>query len=789
MSGKPALQILLPFVCGIILTRYVDLPISMVAIGFILLVIASLLLSGSRYHHLFAMVVFAAFIAMGWLRTMMPMKWIAADDVRLLSESEQKVCLQGVIHSPVQHKATRQIFTLACDSVWVDETAYRCRGLTRVVVIDSCARLRQGDMVFVKGIIRQPPQARNPGEFDFRAYLAAQNIHSQLTVKNSFDLLLLERDKDDFLTRRLIRPVREFIEALICKSLHGQERALLRGLLLGLRDEIDDELRSEFASAGVIHVLAVSGLHVGFILMTAIFLLQLLRLKKSWQLPLLLGVLLFYSRLTGSAPPVMRASIMAAVVLAAPYLQRRHNPINTIAVAAFIILMVQPLDLFTAGFQLSFAAVAGIVLLYSQMENFLSPLLQRWREQGQTVRLHIAQLLLVSLAAQIVTLPLTVYYFNRLPVYALAANLLIVPLVSLIVPIGIVAAMLGAIYPPLGIIYMNGDWLLLRGLILLVDGFASLPFASISLATPSPMQIALFYLLVFTFAYWHQPKTGKRLLIIFLSLSTIAVWYHAINTKPTLRVTFFDVGQGDAALCQFPDGKNVLIDAGDANEYVDYGKQVILPYLQRQGIRRLDAIVLSHGHADHIGGVASILKNISVARIIRSNCITDKNLYRSIDSLATAKTIPIKYAVAGDTLSGFIGGVFFILAPKSTFREQLDENLCSIIMLLQFGRRSFLFTGDAGGDLEHQLSGFEPFLHCDVIKVPHHGSAQSCNNWIAQKCNSQYAVISVGRNNLFGLPSPETVKMWQNAGVKVLRTDEHGAIVFVTDGESLWIDK
>ncbi len=771
------------------LTRHFDIPLSPVLIGFVLLVIITIALYRSRCSRVFRMVAFTAFIAMGWLRTTLPMKWVVSDDVRLLSETEHEVCLQGIIRSPVQHKGTKQTFTLACDSVWVDEKGYSCCGRTRVVVIDSCEGLRQGDLVFVKGNIRRPAMARNPGEFDFRAYLAAQNIYTQMTITNPYNLSLLARDADDVFTRRLIRPVRDHIEALICVVLQGEVRAVMRGLLLGLRDEIDDELRSDFAVAGVVHVLAVSGLHVGFILMSIIFLLQLFRVPKNWQLPFLLLALLFYCHLTGSAPPVMRASIMAAVVLAATFLQRRPNPINTIALAAFIILMLQPLDLFTTGFQLSFAAVAGIVLFYSKMEDYLSPLFQQWREEGRSIRRSIVQLLLVSLSAQIVTAPLTVYYFNRLPLYALAANLLIVPLVSLIVFIGMVASVFAAIHAPIGIIYMNCDWLLLRMLLRLVEGFASLPWASISLAAPSSLQIVLFYLGVFTVAYWRQPKIAKRLLFVLLGASTIAVWYHAFTVKTVFRVTFFDVGQGDAALCEFPTGKTVLIDAGDANEYIDYGKRVILPYLQRKGIRRLDALILSHGHKDHIGGAPAVLQTMPVSRIIRSACMTQPNFYRAVDSIAIAHKIPMTSVAAGDTVAGLGVGECYILAPRRIAMEQWDENLCSMVISLHFGRCSFLFTGDIGKNIEELLSEYKAFVHADVVKLPHHGSLEMGSEWLAQTCASQYAVVSVGRNNLFGLPSKRTLEIWQQNGTKVLRTDEEGAIVFVSDGERIWREK
>ncbi|MBN2357129.1 DNA internalization-related competence protein ComEC/Rec2 [candidate division KSB1 bacterium] len=789
MSGKPVLRIFLPFVCGIILSRYVACPILPVAIFFIFLTIIDLFLFRSKFHRLFGIITFAAMVCMGFLRTGMSDQWIPGNDIRHLSGYEQDVCLQGVIKTPVQNRQEKQVFHLDCDSVWVAEKGYECSGLTRVVVRDSCTLLRQGDLIFIKGRIRQPPAGRNPGDFDFRAYLAARHVHTQTTIKGATNLLLLASDHDGFFTRSLIRPAREYVDALIRTVLQGQERALLRGLLIGLRDEIDDELRAEFACVGVVHVLAVSGLHVGFILLAAVFFLQLLRVKHSWRLPLLLLILLFYCRLTGSAPPVMRASIMAAVILAAPFVQRRHDAINNIALAAFLILMLQPLDLFTTGFQLSFAAVAGIVLLYGRLEDLFSQQLERWREQGAHTRRRILQLFLVSLSAQIVTIPLVVYYFNRLPLYALIANLLVVPLVSLIVFIGLVGVLAGVIYLPVGIIYMHGNWALLRGLLFIVKNFAALPYASVMLATPNPAQIALYYLFLFTIAYWSQTQIARRLIFISLIAASGYAWYHAWAVQPLLRVTFFDVGQGDAALCEFPDGRTLLIDTGDASEYMDYGERVIIPYLQRHGIHRLEAMLLTHAHADHIGGAVAILRQIKVGRIIQSACSTDRKAYHSIDSLVAVHASPVQYVSAGDTLSGFAGSSLYVLAPGRGQMEQVDENECSIIISLQYGQHTFLFTGDAGGDLEERLDHLKPFLRADVVKVPHHGSLFSQTPYLAEQCGCRYAVISVGRYNLFGLPSETAIAWWQSTGARVFRTDEDGAIVFTTDGFELTVNQ
>ena len=379
LHGRPAVKILLPFAAGIVWARWSVLPWLIPALSLVLLLAAAFIGMRRWSALLFTAAVLLAFFCAGWLRLALLLQLTPRNDVRRVADWPALVNLEGTISGPVEWRGDRQIFCLEIDSLWSEEQGFAARGRTRVIYYDTLLTLRQGDRLVAKGMLRSPAGAGNPGAFDFRAWLASQGIHTQLSVSSPARLLLLERDRDPWIQRLLVRPVREHILRVIDSGLEGESRALLRALLVGVRSDIDDELRQEFSAVGVVHILAVSGLHVGFVLATLLLCINVLRIPHRARLPLLLAALWLYVQVTGSAPPVVRAAVMAALVLAAPALQRKLDPVNAIALAAFVILLGNPLDLFAAGFQLSFAATLGILLIYRHLDQWAANHIVWWR--------------------------------------------------------------------------------------------------------------------------------------------------------------------------------------------------------------------------------------------------------------------------------------------------------------------------------------------------------------------------------------------------------------------------
>jgi len=784
LHGKPAVKILLPFIAGIACARIAGGPWILPALALALLLPLALIALRHRREQLFTVVVVLACFSAGGLRLMLALQLVAQDDVRRMADWPAPVSLEGTISAPVERKGDRQLFVLATDSLWSEERGFAVRGHTRIIFYDTLLTLRQGDRLVAKGMLRSPAGAGNPGGFDYRAWLAAQGIHSQMGVAGPARLLLLARDQDPLIQRLLVRPLRGHILRVVDSTLDGESRALLSALLVGVQSDIDDELRQEFSAVGVVHVLAVSGLHVGFVLAALLLGINLLRIPHRARLPLLLAALWIYTLVTGSAPPVVRAAVMGALLLAAPALQRRLDPVNAIALAALAILLANPLDLFGAGFQLSFAATLGILLIYRRLDRWAAVQLSWWRRWDHSWRKSALQLLMVSLAAQVATLPLTAWYFNNVPLYGLLANLLVVPLSSLIVMTGFLAVTVAAISSWAGFIVMQCDWLFLQALIHLVKGTAALPGAALDIATPSLWLLALWYLALGLVLSWPQPRLAKAWLLAMLAVANGWIWSEAVHPRHEARILFFDAGQGDAALLAFPNGVHLLIDAGDANARFDCGRSVILPWLRREGIAALDAVFVTHSHADHAGGVATLLRQGRIRTLYHPGG-TALPAFRSLDSLARRCNVAVHAGTAGSDLYPAPGAWLRILQAGGSGGEPWDENNGSMVIRLQYGRRIFLFLSDIEIAGEASLLACGDLLPCDVVKVAHHGSPGASSEALLSATAAHYAIIPVGRGNAFHLPSAAVVARWQAAGARVLRTDESGAVLFASNGDTL----
>jgi competence protein ComEC len=789
---KPAIKLLIPLIVGILFAWQYKLPPAVLLISLLVASIGALIFRRLNPGKFFAIFAFLAFTLIGALDMELRSDLFPGNHIRYFAEKEEIVSVEGMIDSPVERKAGKYVFDLSADSAWLFFRPFSTTGKLRVSLYDSLGMLSldYGDRIVIKGRCQIPPGERNPGDFNYQKYLAARDIHAIMSVSGTQNVAIIERRQGSRALQNLIYPLRRFIIQGIDDSIGGQQGALLKGLLVGARSDIGVDLNEAFINAGVVHILAVSGLNVGYILLGLLSLLTLLRCRDPWRSLLAIGGLIFYSYLTGSNPPVVRATIMASVALIAGLVQRPLDVINSIALAAFVILVLNPLELFQVDFQLSFVAVIGMVLLYKKIHSIFAKSFLDWSEREQRYKVYLANLFLVSLAAQLATLPLTAFYFNRVPIISLAANLVVVPWSTLITALGFISSISTAIFQPIGAVYADANWLALTTLIYLVRGAAHLPFSYLFIARPEPLAILIYFLVLGLFVFWSKPVVRKRLVFVLLIAANLLIWRSAPAEQAGLRVTFFDVGQGDAALFEFPGGKTMLVDAGEGNEKLDYGERVIAPYLRREGIRKIDALVISHPHSDHNGGAVHLLANVDVGRIIQIDANCSEPACRKIDSLIQYRKIPSKTIMSGDSLAGFAGTTILVLHPTMEFVEKARRNPaalndCSSVLKITFGQTNFLMTGDAGIDAEKAMLRFTDALHADVIKVGHHGSSTASSEAFRGKVKPQFAVVSVGRFNRFGLPSEKTMRDWQADGASLARTDENGAIVFFTDGKNI----
>ncbi len=637
-----------------------------------------------------------------------------------------------------------------------------------------------GDTLIISGKYVKLTPVRNPGSFDFRSWAHRQKIYGKIRITNEDDIAIRFSDGKGWENK--LESVRDGIRSHLSKSTDGKTTGILLALILGDKSDVDLELRESFIETGVIHVLAVSGLHVGYILLILMILTSMLRIPWGWDRVVIIMGLVSYVLLTGGKPSVLRASIMAALYVIAPVVNRPRSIWNIIAASAFIILISNPHMLFDLGFQLSYSAVISIVYFYNLIENNLTDKLKP-SHISNTVISKTWSLFLVSFSAQIGTLLFTVFYFHRIPLISLIANIIIVPLIGIMVALGILILTIGWL-PYFGTIIGQTAWLNTQIIDWFASFFSSLPFASIEILHTGPLFFILYGLgvSIFIMALHHKLRMIQYLAGMVV---VILIWNWALKPNDT-NILFLDVGQGDAAIIQFQDGRTMLIDAGQKDHFQDYGERVVIPAAKYLGVDRFNWIVWSHPHNDHIGGMSSILETIPVDTVWDTHTTYGSRNYNYLLDRVNTKNIVYQRPHRGDVIILDHKTYIQVLSPDSVWSKgQKNINNVSLVMRLVIGEIEFLFTGDIEKEVDEMILPFKHHLNSDVLKVAHHGSITSTTEKDLYYIQPKIAVISVGEGNKFKHPSEVTIKRLEEAGAMIHRTDLQGALWLRTDGKQI----
>lgn len=669
---------------------------------------------------------------------------------------------------------------------------------------------RFGERVQVRGTLKDPQGARVPGGFDQAAYLARQSTY--FTVDTGSAKALGPGNLNPL--RRAAVAARIHLEGVLKATLPPREAALMAGLLFGSRSELPDDIRQAFKTSGVFHLLAVSGGNVAMIVVPLLAALRRVGLSRRGASGAAIPFVVFFVFLTGAGPSVMRAGLMAVLVLLADVLRREKDAINSLGAAALLLLLWQPGLIFDIGFQLSAGATLGILLFARRFEAWMSPRFQS--VFGEKAGAWLASGLSVTFAAQALVEPISLFHFGAFSAIAPLANLMVLTLVEFTVQIGSIAVLVGLALVPVAWLI---NWLVRLGLFLLVfttKATASVPGAYLEVGRLPLVWVLVWYGVVAVLAggrvrqwirarmhhvmdEWRIASRPQRTLAATLCgvlLATGVTWGLALAGPPdTLTVSFLDVGQGDAIVVEAPGGRTMLIDGGPAaapdlakgRSGYDAGEDVVLPYLAARGIGRLDYVVLTHPHQDHVGGIPAVLAEMEAGLVLDPGVAHDAQGYRDTRAIATRKSIPIRRPNAGEVLRLGPDVVLEVLnPPRQPYQgTRSDENSNSIVLRLRYRRISLLLTGDMEEIVEEHLLAKGAPLQADLLKVAHHGSAYSSSPEFLAAVKPRFAVISMGRGNLFGHPDPGTVQRLQQAGAAVYRTDRHGTVIARTDGLTL----
>ncbi|MBN2104310.1 DNA internalization-related competence protein ComEC/Rec2 [bacterium] len=720
----------------------------------------------------------------GWMRLNMAY-WHPANHLSNLPVDKDLSFKAHLFRDP-EYRPERTVYWLAADSVYTQRGWLPVCGRLRLTRYrESSGSLVYGDQIIATGHILPPASRRNPGGFDYRAYLLTRNVSGLFIPAKGTPLVLTGVNKGHILLRHCVYPARRWIMRTLEQFFTGDSEILLKALILGDRTDISEEMRESFAKIGIIHVLAVSGLHVGFVLLFLCTCFTLIRMPQSWRTVLTISGLLLYCLITESKPPVVRATIMACVYLAGQHLERQSNPFNTLSVAALILLLINPFMLFDAGFQLSFSAVFSILYFYPKWKTLPGfRQMDAWCIKRRGFK-NLWLLFLVSLSAQIGTLPVVVLTFNRFPVFGVLANLFAVPLAALIVAYGFTVLLCAPVSVWIAEIYAGFTDILVRLLLCIAKMLQTVPYLNITLQTPNNYHIGLYLSALFLIFHWHHPVWRKRLIFISVIFLNLMVW-HAALTSSASKITYvqLDVGQGDAAVIHLPRHRTLIIDGGDRHAGFDTGKRILIPYLNQKGIRKIEAVILTHSHNDHAGGLISLVNAFKIDQFIVSDTLASgKPMHELLETIHT-KQIPIKLITALDSLI-FPGAHFYFLSPDQTMSHHRNVNNRSVVALLLFGKHRFLFMGDAETPAENRLCQSFESLSADILKIGHHGSHTASSQTFLNRVQPKHAIISVGKNNRFGHPDPATLHVLSELEIEIHRTDHEGALMFRSDGKNL----
>jgi competence protein ComEC len=690
---------------------------------------------------------------------------------------------QGMIKDAIYRQNGNHKYILQLQHVMLGDS---CVTITGKILVYSDRHFDYGDQISLSKEWRKPAAQRNPGQFDYRNYLNRHDIHAVVYLSKYDSVSLMVQEQGAWLFQEVIEPVRTAMQRIIYRYNSKKVSPMLKALLLGERQDLDREIVEEFTLSGVVHVLAISGLHVGYIILFVTMILRLLRIPYTSQFIILLLLLTVYVLLVRLKPPVLRASLMAALYIYGKLREKRVDNLNVLLGTAFLLLLFEPGDLFNPGFQFSFMAVLGILLLFSRLQNV--PVISNFCCRFVPIR-YIWYGLLISISATVFTLPLTIYYYGIWPIYAILANLLVIPLIGIILFLAFIQLLVSviSIHLALGVGQLiDHIFTLLTGAVQITT---DLPYAAWDLPKPSWFIILFIYaflLSILLVKKRYRLKTAAIFIVLISIPLLIGIW----NRKERRMIlTLLDVGHGDAAVVHFPNSNTMLIDGGDSTPFYDNGIQTVLPYLKEKGSLHLTYVVVTHGHKDHAGGVVALLNRVRVDTVVINPYPCDTPLIDQITSLCHAYHIAIRRVSFGDCLYPDNECRVYILHPpkpgEASSSESLSCNDQSIVIKLQYGKTDVLFTGDIEEKGISCILPFGAFLESELVKLPHHGSMVRQTPAFLHEVNPMVAVASASAYRRFNLPSVKLMQFLAQNHIPFLHTGREGAVMFEITPTSL----
>ena len=670
---------------------------------------------------------------------------------------------------------------------WVNST-----GTVRVQVYEPVLDLKAGDYIQAYCWLDRFSPPTNPGQFDIAKYLARKNVFIAASVESRDGVELLTSRRGGAFTR-VKRKIRETATQALLGDLpiEDRSRGLLQALLLGYRGNIDSSTYRAFRKTGLLHFISLSGMHLGILVGIVWWLCKTAGLMKRGRAAVCIIAIVIFLLIVPPRAPTVRAAIICWVFCASFFFRRHSNPINTLSLAAIILLLIRPTQLFEAGWQLSFATVLGILLFMEKIQNFSH---ERTGNRFYNIAFGDKKILthvMKKLAKGVITLfsvgfaawlggaGILLYHFYTITPLASIWTILVFPLVSAILTLGFLKIILFFLLPTLASILGVAVTLLADFLIWAVKLITHLDFSQVLIGHVPLTPVILYYgfILFAGFVYFRRPLIKKVVCTVMLLAITVflgAAKWQRIN-RDELVVTCLDVGHGQAILAQLPGKANVLFDAGSLYKS-DIGRRIITPFLDYIGINKIDAIIISHNDIDHINAIPEIAEYCKVNRVYANEAF-----FSGIDRRGAAKFLNDCLKENGYTVQplgkdldlGSTADIKTLWPNKAIYNyEQLSDNDKSLVSSIEFAGVKILLCSDIERFAQKELLRSNPNLKADVVVVPHHGSVRTAEPDFLENLDADILICSCGRTQYERL---QTTKRKTKA--KLFYTPKDGAII------------
>lgn len=837
LFNRPLLPVLIAFALGIWTGGLLIVinSVAIIVVIFVAVVCFALTIAELFWRRQTLIAPLLLFYFLGWLAITPYVNPRVTPNHILNYVNNAKYTVSGTVVTNPEFNHGRQSFEVAVKTLTDTEgVTYAVKGAIRVNYDENAIAVPYGAEIVFKGYLREIHSFKNPAGFDYERFMWLKRTYANLYVKPGDMHIYNPQAYGSWVMRQLYR-FKNYAGGLIAQNVNGPAMGVMEALLTGNRKNISQNVNDAFSKTGLAHVLSISGLHVGIVSLffcTAFMLpLKLVPgLKQDYRrrgaaLLLALVPVLIYCIFSGFEPAAQRAFIVFAIFIVGFASLRVQDSFNSTLTAALLILLLFPSALFAVSFQLSFGAILGLIFGYRLVHawGFLHKSAHflglseancrksRVRHAISSVYTWTVSCFFMSLFALLATTPIIMHYFFNIAPGGLWLNLLMIPLFTFIVlPLGVLALLLSW-------------WPWAAGLLLKISGAglnfvvditlktAAMPHASTKWVGLSAWEIICWYLVLFSLFYWLLPQKwhlgpggffrsrlqspvcricAALIIMGLLGLGASGVyWLKDRYYRNDIKVTFIDIGQGNAAFIEMPGGKNLLVDGGGfrGTGGFDVGQYVLEPFLRHRKVAAIDTVILTHGDYDHVGGLFYIVENFKVREVWLPD-------FASAESAAFVQTLEnngvlYRYMHQGGRLQlGDRCAAEFFNPPaditQNYLRKKPDVNDCSLVFKINCDGVNLLFTGDISRQVEAYLAAkYGNELNSDILLCPHHGSKTSNTLKLVEAVKPAYAVFSAGYNNNYNFPNPEVMERYAEHGARILRTDLMGALEFrIKDG-------